>query len=190
MFVPSRPPIPIATMPVTPSANPRIIEALYAEALALADRARDAFEALRRQPANDAAPPAGGSLGADEDLAHVQASCEALRTTTRIMHCLAWLLNHRAWFAGELTELQLRRHGRLIAHFPASDPACIIHLTLAAQAVVHESERLYQRITRLEQAWQRQGMANAAPHDPLTDPLPAALIHLRERLGLALAEAG
>ena len=181
-------------MPVTPSANPRIIEALYAEALALADRARDTFEALRRQPANDAATPGSGSLGADEDLAHVQANCEALRTTTRIMHCLSWLLIHRAWFAGELTELQLRRHGRLIAHFPASDPACIVHLNPTAQAVVRESERLYQRITRLEQAWQSQGMAGTLrhdqPHDRPHDPMPAALTRLRERLGLALAEAG
>jgi regulator of CtrA degradation len=90
-----------------PSANPRIVEALYAEALALADDARERFGQLRQQQARQD----------DEDLASVQARCEALRTTTRIMHCLAWLLNHRAWFAGELTE-QLRRHGRLIAHFP------------------------------------------------------------------------
>ena len=164
----------------TPSANPRIVEALYAQALDLADRARDAFEALRRPPANDAAPVVRTPDG--EDLVRVQASCEALRTTTRIMHCLAWLLNHRAWFAGELTGLQLRRHGRLIAHFPASDPACVVHLSGAAQAVVRESERLYQRIGRLELAWQAR--------DARAQTVPMALVHLRERLGLALAEAG
>lgn len=166
-----------------PNANPRIVEALYAEALALADRARAEFEALRRretigQAANDGVPPTGPA----EDLVRVQASCEALRTTTRIMHCLAWLLNHRAWFAGELTALQMRRHGRLIAHFPASDPACVVHLPPSARSVVGESERLYQRIARLEQAWQEPA---SLPH-----ALPLALTRLRERLGLALAEAG
>jgi regulator of CtrA degradation len=174
-----------------PNANPRIVEALYEEALALADRARAEFETLRRREtighaANDVAPPTTSHAGPAEDLVRVQASCEALRTTTRITHCLAWLLNHRAWFAGELTALQMRRHGRLIAHFPASDPACVAHLPPAARSVVGESERLYQRIARLEQAWQE----SASPPHALPNALPLALTRLRERLGLALAEAG
>jgi regulator of CtrA degradation len=169
-------------MSALPSANPRIIEALYEEALLLADRARCEFENLRRRIA-DHGPDAQPTLGDDRDLIHVQVSCEALRTTTRIMHCLAWLLNHRAWFAGELNESQLRRHGRLIAHFPGTDPACVVHLPPAAQVLVHESERLYQRLGYLDRAWQAQG-AQAC------DPMPAALARLRERLGVALAEAG
>jgi regulator of CtrA degradation len=36
---------------------------------------------------------------------------------------IAWLLNHRAYFAGELSEFQLRRHGRLPPIQPGSDPA-------------------------------------------------------------------
>ena len=88
-----------------------------------------------------------------EDLVRVQLSCEALRATTRVMHCLAWLLNHRAFFAGELSELQLRRHGRLIANFPMSDPMIVADLPREAQTCVLESERLYERIQRLEQNW-------------------------------------
>ncbi|OYZ34400.1 MAG: hypothetical protein B7Y31_11530, partial [Novosphingobium sp. 16-62-11] len=81
-----------------PSLNPRIVEALYAEALGLAETVRLRFERLRQDTAR--------ATGADdEDLRRVQVSCEALRTTTRVMHCLAWLLNHRAHFAGELSEL-------------------------------------------------------------------------------------
>lgn len=158
-----------------PSANPRIVEALYAEALALADRARAQFGQLRSGGAED-------RLRGGAELAQVQASCEALRTTTRIMHCLAWLLNHRAWFAGELTEQQLRRHGRLIAHFPASDAAAVDLLPPPAQHVVHDSERLYQRIDRLAEAWQGGVAVPAQPRE-------SAIARLRERLDRAMAQA-
>jgi regulator of CtrA degradation len=39
-----------------PSANPRIVESLYAEALALADDARERFEALRQHQADQRGP--------------------------------------------------------------------------------------------------------------------------------------
>src|SRR6476469_10782418 len=77
-----------------------IIEALYCEALVLADEVRAAF---------DLAPSRSG----EEDMVRIALSVEGLRTTTRLMHVLAWLLNHRAHFAGELSEFQLRRHGAL-----------------------------------------------------------------------------
>lgn len=134
-------------MALLPSLNPRIVEALYAEALSLADMVRTRFERLRHETAQGAAIEDG------EDLHRVQISCEALRTTTRVMHCLAWLLNHRAHFAGELSQLQLRRHGRLIANFPASEADVVASLPDDVQFLVNESERLYQRIQRLEDAW-------------------------------------
>lgn len=162
-----------------PSANPRIVESLYAEALALADDARERFGQLRQQQADQQARQD------DEDLASVQARCEALRTTTRIMHCLAWLLNRRAWFAGELTEQQLRRHGRLIAHFPASDPAAVSEFLPAVQRVVHASERLYERIGRLDEAWQR--WPGPSPEQAGASP---TITRLRERLVQAMARAG
>ena len=161
-------------MALTPSLNPRIVEALYAEALMLADAVRDRFERLRLESARD--PQAGGP----DDLTRVQISCEALRTTTRVMHCLAWLLNHRAYFAGELSELQLRRHGRLIASFPASDAEALSVLPEDAQQLVHESERLYARILRLEQAWRG---------DPARATGPTAIERLRERLAASMRQA-
>jgi len=160
-------------MALLPSLNPRIIEALHVDALKLAYKVRACFEQLRL--ANSTTLPRGanddnpGEL--KEDLARVQLSCEALRATTRVMHCLAWLLNHRAFFAGELSELQLRRHGRLIANFPKSDPMIIADLPLDAQACVHESERLYERIQRLEHNWRG-----------LSAPTVSAIQLLRERL--------
>ena len=61
--------------------NPRIVDALYCDALVLADELRTRF---------------GGDFSIGEDCAaRVALSCEGLRATTRTMHCLAWLLNHR-----------------------------------------------------------------------------------------------
>lgn len=143
-----------------PSLNPRIIDALHADALALAEAVRDRFERLRRECAASA-----------DDLVRVQVSCEALRTTTRVMHCLAWLLNQRAYFAGELSELQLRRHGRLIANIPPHDPEAMAGLPADVQDLIGQSERLYARIQRLEQAW-RGGVQGS----------PGAIERLRQRL--------
>lgn len=126
-----------------PSINARIIESLYVEALVLSDDVRSRFDAVRHADA-----------GADS--AAVETMCEALRTNTRVMHCLAWLLNQRAWFAGEITAAQLRRHGRLVCHFPASDPRIIARLPADLAELVAESERLHARIARLEQAWQAE----------------------------------
>ena len=160
-------------MALMPNLNPRIIEALYAEALVLAEEVRAVFERLRQS--HDKRALVGANDDPEADLAHVQLSCEALRTTTRIMHCLAWLLNHRAYFTGELSELQLRRHGRLIANFPLSDPAQVIALPAEAQRCVHQSERLYARIQRLEHAWRGE-----------PDRSGSAIERLRQRLAAAV----
>ncbi len=161
-------------MALLPSLNPRIIEALHIDALRLADQVRACFEQLRRKT-NPVEPRSANDedrAALQDDLARVQLSCEALRATTRVMHCLAWLLNHRAFFAGELSELQLRRHGRLIANFPMSDPDIVADLPHEAQVCVHESERLYERIQRLEHNWR-------GPPAPTI----SAIRQLRERLG-------
>lgn len=163
-------------MALTPNLNPRIIEALYAEALVLSEEVRAVFDRLRQ--GHDKRALVGANDDPEADLAHVQLSCEALRTTTRIMHCLAWLLNHRAYFAGELSELQLRRHGRLIANFPLSDPLQVLALPADAQRCVHDSERLYARIQRLENAWRG-----------VTQPAGSAIERLRSRLAMAIPAA-
>jgi regulator of CtrA degradation len=167
-------------MALLPSINPRIIEALHLDALKLADHVRSCFEQLRRETKSTTPRGANDDDGTilQEDLARVQLSCEALRATTRVMHCLAWLLNHRAFFAGELSELQLRRHGRLIANFPMSDPIIVADLPLEAQVCVHESERLYERIQRLEHNWR------GSPTQAVS-----AIQELRERLGVDLANS-
>lgn len=142
--------------------NPHIIEALYNEALLLADEVREAFDLSGRLE----------RTSEDEDLARIAMSCEALRTTTRMMHVIAWLLNQRAYFSGEVSELQLRRHGRLPVKTARSDPGQLALLDPEIRGLVLTTERLYARIERLDHAWQDSFRMQ-----------PSGLERLRERLG-------
>jgi len=142
-----------------------IIESLYGEALVLADEARAAFDLSGRLDI----------VGEDEDLARVALSCEALRTTTRMMHAIAWLLNQRAYFAGELSEFQLRHHGRLPQGQPASSAEQLAMLGPATQELIRRTERFHARIARLDQAWRDR----FAMH-------PTAIHRLRDRIGREL----
>lgn len=137
----------------------RMVETLYCDALLLADEARAQFQDLhaaqrrdvsREMPTGDTRPDHSAELAAHT----VALSCESLRATTRIMHSIAWLLNHKAFFAGEISEAQLRNHGQLIGHCPPVDAQALALFKPVARAVVMESEMLYARILRLEQAWQ------------------------------------
>lgn len=138
--------------------NQPIIETLYCEALVLADEVRAAF---------DLSP---GRVG-QEDLVRIALSVEGLRTTTRMMHVLAWLLNHRAYFSGELSEFQLRRHGVLPPDRPA-DPEQLALLQPETCLLIAETEAFHGRIARLDAAWRDRFAVR-----------PAAIRALRERLG-------
>ena len=148
--------------------NPHIVEGLYCEALALADEVRTAFDMSGRLD----------QLAEDEDLARIALSCEALRTTTRMMHAIAWLLNQRAYLNGELNEFQLRRHGRLPRHAGESDPERLALLSKDIRELIAETERFYARIDRLDRAWR--------DHFAMQ---PSAIARLRERLGQAVGGA-
>lgn len=115
-----------------------VIEDLYSEALVLADDARSAFD-LRLT--DDRINP--------DDLTRVALSIEGLRTTTRLMHILAWLLNQRAFLAGELSEQQLARCGALPEE-RASDADNLSRLEPETRALIAESERLHARVARLD----------------------------------------
>ena len=150
-------------MAQTATINPRIIDGLYCEALVLSDEVRATFALSGRF-----------DRGADEeDLARVALSCEALRTTTRMMHAIAWLLNRRAYFTGELSEFQLRRHGRLSAVPSRSDPEQAALLDPQIRQLIAATERFYERLLRLDTGWREA--------EPM--PLPGAIARLRERMG-------
>ncbi len=147
-------------MGVPTDINQPIIEALYCEALLLADEVRQVFDL---NPIRD--------TGEEADLTRLALSVEGLRTTTRVMHVLAWLLNHRAYYAGELTEFQLRRHSTLPAdRIPEEEN--LARLELPTRALIAESVRLHARISRLDSAWRER-----------FEMRPAAILRLQQRLG-------
>lgn len=139
-----------------------IIETLYCEALVLADEVRAAFDLTPRP------------LRENEDLVRIALSVEGLRTTTRMMHVLAWLLNHRAYFSGDLSEFQLRRHGTLPPDRP-SDPEQLELLEPATRQLIGETEAFHGRVARLDAAWRAR-----------LEIRPSAVHGLHERIGRAL----
>jgi regulator of CtrA degradation len=143
--------------------NPRIVEGLYCEALVLSDEVRHTFTLSGRLE------EAGRS--AEEDQARIAMSSEGLRTTTRMMHAVAWLLNHRAYFMGELSQFQLRRHGRLSPGMRRSEPGQLALLAPEVQNLVGATLRFYDRLLRLDRAWRQVG-----------EEAPSAIDRLRERL--------
>ena len=88
-------------------------------------------------------------------------STEGLKTTTRMMHVLAWLLNQRALFQGELSENQVRLHGALPPD-RGSDEGQLALLEPETRELIADTERLHQRIARLDEAW-RQHFEMASP---------------------------
>ena len=145
--------------------SPTIVDALYGEALMLADEVRSAFDLSGRLT----------RATEDADLARIALSCEALRTTTRMMHAIAWLLNQRAFFAGELSEFQLRRHGRLPPPQPEPAPEQLASLEPELRDLIERTRRFYARVERLDHAWRN----HFAMH-------PGAIHRLREQLGRAV----
>lgn len=154
-------------MPEPATINPRIIEGLYCEALVLSDDVRHRFSLSGRM----------AEAGEDEDLARVALSCEGLRTTTRMMHAIAWLLNHRAYFMGELSEFQLRRYGRLPAETAGGDPGRLALLDTETRELIGTTERFYARLLRLDHGWRQRDAEQ-----------PSAIARLRERLGKAAVQ--
>ena len=150
-----------ASMTAPESINRHIVEGLYCEALVLSDEVRSAFL------------PAALAERADlsEEVA-LALSCEGLRTTTRMMQAVAWLLNHRAYLAGELSDFQLRRHGKLHP-CPASDPARVAMLDPAFGDLIHATEQFHARLVRLDEGWRAE--------EP---PAQSGIALLQRRLGL------
>ncbi len=128
--------------------NHKVVETLYSEALMLADEARDIFHDSNKNNAIDL-----------KDGAEMALSVEALRTTTRIMHMLAWLLNQRAFFAGELSAKQLNAFG-LLPSDRAPDPQQLDLLSFSTRELIARSEQMHAQITRLEANRLRETAAN------------------------------
>ena len=142
--------------------NHEIIEDLYSEALLLADDARAVFDLRIGEKGDNAS-----------DSLKIALSIEGLRTTTRVMHVLAWLLNQRAFLAGELSAAQLARHNELPEERSA-DPANLEALEPETRALIRESEDLHARVARLDRDMRRAEEQAEAPVQAMQDRLAQA----------------
>ena len=128
----------------------KLLDSLYCEALVLADEARSVFE------------------DADRDLparATLALSCESLKVTTRLMQVIAWLLNQKAYRAGELTLDQLYDEGRALGYAVASDEALVALLPAEPEALSRSSEELYYRVHRIAARLAGRYRADDPVHD-------------------------
>lgn len=157
--------------------TPALVDSLYLEAMLLAEEARDHF--------------GNGDINAVADAVlspsrKVELSCESLKVTTRLMHSIAWLLNRKAYFAGELTERQLRQQQRLLGRSSDSDPAVIASLDPQSRYLVHASQELFARLQRLEdrQIAQRDVYDSTASGDDPATSSPARAMQQRLRASL------
>ncbi|WBH16912.1 DUF1465 family protein [Sphingomonas radiodurans] len=119
----------------------RLIDALYVEAMVLADDARSYFDDGGR-----------AEREALEPMARVTFSCESLKVTTRLMHVIAWLLTQRAVLAGELRARDALDPSRRLGDAPVSDPVTVRALPEQARAMVAASMDLHRRVARLDDA--------------------------------------
>lgn len=137
----------------------RLIDALYTEAMVLADEARGYFDAAGRAERERLDP-----------LVRVGFSCESLKVTTRLMHVIAWLLTQRALDAGEIKLRDALDPTRRLGSAPQFDANLLGALPSRAQALVAASANLHRRVSLLDAA--QEGDTSGSPvhslHERLT----------------------
>ncbi len=137
------------------------VESLYVDAMVLADEAYAALASGR---------------GAGDDPANapdrIALACESLKTTTRLMHVIAWLLHQRALIAGEPGASDKDSAAQLGEALEA-DAALCRRFDPLVQRIVNDSERLFARVKRLDGEWRAQ--RPVTPVQALLDELQARL---------------
>ena len=119
--------------------TPKLVDALYVEAMVLADEARSYFDTIGRDDRLSLDP-----------IDRVGFSCESLKVTTRLMHVIAWLLTQRAVAAGELSRAQAGEAERRLGEAPQTDRDLFPRLPENAAGLVRASEELYDRVSRID----------------------------------------
>lgn len=128
--------------------TPKLVDALYADAMLLADEARSYFDQHGRD-----------DRMALDPLIRVGFSCESLKVTTRLMHVIAWLLNQKAVEAGEMSAADAARPERRLGEAPESDMELLPLLPDAARRIIETSIDIHARVERLD-----EGTAFIEPH--------------------------
>ncbi len=132
--------------------TPKLVNALYTEAMLLADEARSYFD--RDQMSGNLSPEIS-----------VAFSCESLKVTTRLMHSIAWLLNQKAFRAGELSQDEADSDARDLGYAPASDGYQVARFPEEAQALIAASEDLYFRLQRFSSKMRAEAADVPEPHN-------------------------
>lgn len=123
--------------------TPKLIDSLYAEAMALAEAVRAYFDHVGQMDRKRLPP-----------MDRVMFSCESLKITTRLMHSISWLLLRKAVQAGELDEVEALRPDRRLGHAAftnADDSARLRILPKQAMKLALRSQDLHNRLARLEE---------------------------------------
>jgi regulator of CtrA degradation len=154
-----------------------LTDALYADALLLADESRAWFDLARgtgsigvaadadADASTESADPLFHWAGRHDPSLRIALSCESLRLTTRLMHVIAWLLMQRAISVGELPpSAALAEHNRL-GPSPECDPVVRDRLPVGAQRLIDASIRLHQRVAQLDAAVDAAPPAQHPVHD-------------------------
>lgn len=134
----------------------RVVDALYLDAMLLADEARSYFDEDGRAEREALLP--------DDRVAF---SCESLRVTTRLMHVIAWVLTRRAVGAGELDVAAALDPSRRLG---AANPVAATLLTALparAAALVNASASLHRRAAVLDEALASQAPSTSPAHSML-----------------------
>ena len=161
-----------------------MIDALYAEALLLADEARAWFDRARgSEEARRRLSPLASNItddplyrwsGRTDPSLRVALSCESLRLTTRLMHVIAWLLTQRAVDTGELAAHEAATPARRLGSAPLPEMAVLAAMPARAVALVEASRALYERVERLDAVFDEPAPASSPAHR-MIDRLRGAL---------------
>jgi regulator of CtrA degradation len=122
---------------LAPAVTAKVINALYIEAMVLADEARAYFDLHSRDSRNQMTP-----------LQRVGFSCESLKVTTRLMHIVAWLLTQRA--LAENAPSVETSHSQRLGSVTQSEADSLLQLPSEAQQLITASIELYTRVKWLE----------------------------------------
>ena len=141
----------------------RLVDALYTEAMLLADETRSYFDDAGREERDALAPGL-----------RVEFACEALKGTTRLMQIVGWLLMRKAVHAGELPHDAGSADNRRLGDAPALDAAVVAQLPETAKRLLVSGEDLYQRVRRMD-----EGIGMPAPTATASPAL--SLLHRLEQ---------
>ena len=117
----------------------KVIDALYLEAMVLADEARAYFDDFSVDERHHMDP-----------VIRVSFSCESLKVTTRLMHVMAWLLTQRAVVAGEMEATHPHNPSLRLGPIVLTDADALKRLPPAAQTIITNSMDLFLRTKRID----------------------------------------